>query len=416
MVRSPNLPEVDLADLKYDDAKTVDQHFQKLYKSYCTGKLVAVFTRVDIRKVYVGNYERSNDGSVNRYDYRADKKHIEWMAYDIRRGFRPSLYLYNGVFGETVDGFVCSDDVLAYYGYKKLGIRYVPAIVLGRSSKFIGESGIRIKIEDGREKFVGLAVKNRTVAATFLGPDSDLKKCDPLKAVRLLRTQAMRAARCIVAFHIRPDDAVERQSPELRDIHYHHCLHAVAFRLAEVLRAIDVLIRGGLEYQIRPLVRSAYELFLNFYVDWLFPEKVGLVLQALAQLDRMDRNGSGYLSLKKSVDATFGGLADVCRNVSEKGRMSPLGADMHHQIYSSLSPIVHQDFGVAHEYASILEAGRHDKMDHRELMSHIRCLDLITAAAVLRLVDDVGSPKGRRKEWPALKPSRLRWVGVRRNG
>jgi hypothetical protein len=159
----------------------------------------------------------------------------------------------------------------------------------------------------------------------------------------------------------------------------------------EALAAIDLLLRSRLEHQIRPLVRSTYELFLNFYLDWLSPEQVGLVMQSVALLARTDSKAPEYGDLEEKVKRVFGGLANLCRNAAEKGRLSPLGSEMHERIYSGLSPIVHQDFGVAHEYGAALESGRPEKLGRKELLEIIRWLDIITAATIVRILDDVGA-------------------------
>ena len=191
-------------------------------------------------------------------------------------------------------------------------------------------------------------------------------------------------------------------------------MYSVVSRLLEIVSAVELLLNNELAYQIRPLVRSAYDLFLNFYIDWLAPEHVGMLLQGLAVLSRTERTSAGHIELKESIKASYGGLADICNNMYEKGRLSPLGANFHRTIYAALSPAVHHDFGIAHEYGDALVSERVEAMSESEIMANVRWLDLVVAATVARLLDDVGASDGKVKEWPQLEASQLRQVGIPR--
>jgi len=114
------------------------------------------------------------------------------------------------------------------------------------------------------------------------------------------------------------------------------------------------------------------------------------------------------------METAYGGLVDVCKNMYEKGRLSPLGANTHVRIYADLSPAVHQDFGAANEYADSLLSGAEVQMSDEELTANIRWLDVVTAATVTRILDDVGGSDGVLKKWPDLEPSPLRHVGIAR--
>lgn len=58
-------------------------------------------------------------------------------------------------------------------------------------------------------------------------------------------------------------------------IHYHQTLFSVLYRLSEIIQAIRLLIKNSFYYQAVALLRSVYEISLDFYVDWLAPEQVG---------------------------------------------------------------------------------------------------------------------------------------------
>jgi hypothetical protein len=174
-------------------------------------------------------------------------------------------------------------------------------------------------------------------------------------------------------------------------VHYHQTLHSVAYRVVEGLAAIELLYENKMHHQMRPLVRSLYELFLNFYIDWLCPEQVGPLLQSLALLKQLAPNSAEAQNLKKAVESTYLGLVDVCSNASAKANLSPLGRLFHESIYPILSQVVHQDFSVMQEYAMTLEAGLPNNMSQSELTTTIRWLDFIVTATSIRILDDVGA-------------------------
>jgi hypothetical protein len=406
IVRSRKLEDIPLDLIADEDGRTNDDHFTKLYRQYCFGKRPSVLTRVNIDKIWPGVFKRSSEGEVVQFDSEVSSKFVEWMSYEIRCGFRPVLYLYKGIFGDTASGFVCADDVAAYQAYRSLGIRRLPAVILGKHVNMLTESGICLRIKDGRTAFDSTIAIPRPEVQSFFGEGNELRKLSPFEALTKLKEATQKAAVCIKAFHI------EEKSE--KEIHYHHCLHSVAFRLLETLNAVELLLKNNMAYQIRPLVRSAYDLFLNFYIDWLSPEHVGMLLQSLAVLSRTQKTDSQHLELKRAVEAAYGGLADVCRNMYEKGRLSPLGARGHSMIYSNLSPAVHQDFGVAHEYGDTLVAGRVEETSDEDILANIRWLDLIAAGTITRLLDDVGAADGELRQWPDLERSPVRYVGMRR--
>lgn len=390
--------------IKDDPKVRSDDFFIKQYRKYLSGRQCSTLTRVHIDEIHPGVFRRSADGQIINTDFDSNPKHVEWMSYDIRRGYRPTLFLYRGIFGSSVGGYACSDDILAFNSYRALGIRWVPAKIFGKPIEQMKESGICLCIRDGREIFDSSIAIPHIDGPTLLGLDNKMKKVSVIDSIKILESSARRAASCVKSFHI------ERKSKQ--KVFYHESLYTVAYRLVEILQAVSLLLERGLEYQTRPIIRSAYELFLNFYIDWLAPDHMGLLLQGLAVLSRTERNSSSYKDLNEAIRGAFGGLADLCTNAAEKGRLSPLGASIHSNIYGALSAVVHQDFGVTHEYAVALEAGKPDRMTNPELLRLIRVLDLVTAAIVMRLTDDVGTPDGQPKEWPELKPSRLTRVGL----
>jgi hypothetical protein len=194
------------------------------------------------------------------------------------------------------------------------------------------------------------------------------------------------AADAIKSFH-KPNDANDHNI-----IHYHQTLHSVAYRFSEGISAIDLLFQQKMVHQIRPIIRSLYELFLNFSIDWLCPEQIGPLLQTLAILNRIPPERSDAIDLRKFIDETYGGLVGIYGNASTKASLSSLGKDFYEIAYPRLSQIVHQDFGVTHEYMTTLEIGKPKELDPNDLKLFVRWLDIVVTATVSRILDDVGAP------------------------
>ena len=127
----------------------------------------------------------------------------------------------------------------------------------------------------------------------------NLEQQDFASVIRTLTRSVESTKNAISAFHLAPAEVV---------IHYHHTLYSVLCSMEQLLHAIELLLSNDLEYQVRPLIRLAYDLFLNFYIDWLYPEKMGPLFQALAVLSRIDKSHPEYASLNDAIRKTFGGL------------------------------------------------------------------------------------------------------------
>ncbi len=308
------------------------------------------------------------------------------MERDIRRGFRPAVVLYRGIFGDSEGKLVCSDDVAAYEGYKQAGIGLIPAMIMG-PRELLTELAIctRVNQKDREARFDSTALILPKTYQTILGTNEVLRSISFTDAVRKLKDAASLSARKVREFHV-PNHEYDSDV-----VHYHQTLHSVAYRMVEGLSAIELLYEKELAHQLRPLVRSLYELFLNFHVDWLCPEQVGPLLQSLAILKQLPPDSAEAQKLRKAIDVTYRGLVDVCSNASAKANLSPLGKIFHDNAYPALSQIVHQDFSVMQEYVMTLEAGVPKKLDQVELMTLTRWLDLIVTTTSSRILDDVGA-------------------------
>jgi hypothetical protein len=382
-VRMPKTIQIPLCDLKSDETAPKDEQFIGLYKKYLTGKITDIRSRVDIRTIVPGFFQLNEQGSYENVGLQYEERALDSEIWRIRLGFRPSVFLYKAFIGPGKNKLICSDNLLTFHAYKKLGIRYVPAVILGKHPEFLRESGIctRCVPKTGANIFDSLIVHKHTSAPSLAGDPENFEKRDFADVVRTLTSSVESTKNATSAFH--------RSSSEVA-IHYHNTLYSVLCSLEQLLHAIELLLSTGLEHQIRPLVRSAYDLFLNFYVDWLYPEKMGALFQALAILSRTDKSRPEIISLNQAIRKTFGGLVDILMNQAEKGRISPLGSRGHQAIYSELSPAVHQDFGVTQEFGDSLESGIVEPLPRSELAKILMYLDVVVSATIIRIADDVG--------------------------
>lgn len=382
-VRMPKTVERRLADLKIHETAETDDQFIKLYTRYLSGKLLDVRTRIDIKTVVPGFFRTDETGNFENVGLRYPEQALDSEMWHIRLGFRPPLFLYKCFVGPAKGKLLCSDDLLPFHAYSKLGIRYVPAVILGKHPECLCDSGIctRGHPEKKDSRFSSLLVYQHTKVPSLVDDWDDFEKRDPLSTVEMLTASIQATKVAVTEFH---------RSSQSEVIHYHHTLFSVLCSMEQLLHGVKLLLQNKLDHQIRPLVRSAYDLFLNFYVDWLYPEKMGALFQALAVLSRMNKLSAEYRSLDDAIRETFGGLVDILMNQSDKGRLSPLGGKVHHAIYSDLSPSVHQDFGVTQEFGDSLETGVVDPLPRDELTRVLRYLNVVVSATIIRIADDVG--------------------------
>jgi hypothetical protein len=141
-IRMPKTVEMAIADLQFDETRPKDEQFIALYKKYLTGKLKDIRTRVDIEKAIPGFFQITEQGSYENVGLRYDERYLDSEVSCIRQGFRPSIFLYKAFVGPGKNNLICSDDLLSFHAYKKLGIRYIPAVTLGKHLECLSESGI----------------------------------------------------------------------------------------------------------------------------------------------------------------------------------------------------------------------------------------------------------------------------------
>lgn len=382
MKRHPTLRKIPIGLLKSADERETDEHLVKLYQRYMTGLIKGAWTRVEIASIVPGiiRYERGT--VVETIEYEQDRRYAHILATQIRQGARPALTLYPGFSKDHKDRFICSDDLPAYYAYRNLGIKKVPAMILG-SPEMSKESAILTKYaDDGAAKELQLKAKNPTHVMLSLSDCMD--RLEFSTALEKLIEPIDGCLLAIKAFDL-PGD------PESK-VQYHETLYSIAYRMKEGLLALRTLDQEGFFLQGRPIVRSLYELFLNFYIDWLAPHQMGPILQSFSEISRLPKS-TDKKRLEELVREKFGGLVGLCETVSQKGRLSPVGESGHEKIYSRLSPIAHQDFGVTQQYVALLAAGDQIAPPREEVEFLIETLDIVVCATITRILDDVGAAK-----------------------
>jgi hypothetical protein len=378
--RHPTLQEVSIELLKVDGNREHDAHFIKLYQNYLTGSLKGAWTRVEATSIVAGLIKHDHGKLKEIIEYDQDKAAAHIMAAEIRRGLRPAITLYPGFLPIHSDKFICVDDMATFYAYRQLGISKIPALILG-SPKLSNESAILSSYTpDGSAKNLHLVSKDLEYALISLGADiSDLPFTT---AISQLISHVDGCLAAISAFDLpaEPDQKIQ----------YHETLYSIAYRMKEGLIAMRLLDENGLLLQGRSVVRTMYELSLNFYLDWLAPHIVGPLLQSLSDIGRLPKS-EDKKKLEQLLRKRFGGLVDLCETVAAKGRMSPVGEVGHERIYGRLSPVAHQDFSVTQQYVHSLSEGKRPESPREEVEFLIRVLDIAVCNTVSRILDDVGA-------------------------
>jgi hypothetical protein len=384
--RHPTLQQTPIDQLHLDNEREYDAYFIASYQKYLQGKLKGAWTRVKITSIVPGLIKHKNGRVSEIIEYAEDRAFAASLSAEIRKGMRPSLTLYPGYLNEHKGKLICADDLATFYAYRDLGVNMVPSLILGKAFRGTESQIISKFSADGSVSDLELFAQNPTHAMTTLDCGNAISFSDALRKLSSYMDLCLEA---LAAFDI-PENSETK-------VRYHETLNSIAYRFREGLKALGVLHEKKLLLQGRPIVRSMYELFLNFYLDWLCPHQMGPLLQSMAEISRLPK-GKNRQKLYKLVRERFGGLVDLCEVVAEKGRMSPLGEAGHERIYSKLSPIAHQDFGVTQQYVHLLASGKEVAPSQEESDFLIRTLDVLVCAAAYRILDDVGATDALLKE------------------
>lgn len=322
--RSEKTVRVKPSDIGVNDDFEADDIYTKLYQAAHLGKISIGHTRVDEAAITQGFYRRSHGATEHVVDQ--PSKYIELMADRIRGGSRPPLLLYWNPLCPHASKLVCPDDQLTLAAYRLIGIRKVPAQILGPRKSSLEESALIFK--GNPTDFDGVMAVQAQGFVGVSGAGEDGFSDD----MRLLASLCDRGLAAIKAFHA--DAGVGS--------HYHQALFARVYRHKRCLESIAGLLEIGNVDHAVVLTRILYEGFLEFYLDWLAPNQMGPVIHYVSQYERSrgPKNNDGLRHPREHV----GGLYDLISNVKRKASVSCLGVAFYELAYPALSSVVHQGY------------------------------------------------------------------------
>jgi hypothetical protein len=392
--------KVKLSDIAPESFEGIefDPIFDELYRTHLIGECYAAYTRMSIARITPGFLRRDSEGNLQHVQDPINDRLVRYFTEHIRAGERPSPLVYSNRFpAHTQIEFLCPDDANLYEAYRLLGIEKIPVKVLDPKESDFEESaiyGLRCSVPDDSS---GVWYIHHVHRADFDMVESFLGASPP--------DSFDTAAKILI-------DLIEEASERLRrfhlsgvvDLHYHHTLSSVLFRLKQTILGMQMLLRAELHCQALTLLRTMYELVLFFYIDWLAPQVIGPWLQrsAVSSKQEVIRQMEAYYEEKRAEgwdDATVDTLQkanrrtyDLVSKVIEKARLNPLSSQ-HKDLYRYLSSIVHQDFTMTARYAHTLEDEMHTQDDEAALANLITFADVLTAQVVTRITSDTGDLK-----------------------
>lgn len=370
-----------------------DEFFFKKYCGYLEGKIKGYITRVSISRIEPGFYRRQKDGWEHVID-NPPQDDIDYIAATIRGGYRPALHLYQNLNKDSKFDFVCADDVATYYAYASLGISKPPAIILG-SKKGLEESALVIKgfkcTHSPYTHFIFSMEKiNRDSFLSLLGSNvSNNISSELLKLEDYIN-------------HLK-DEFRKFHAKEKSDVSYHQIIFGMLVRASEILKSIRILTDENLVIQSSNLVRSLYELSLNFYLCWLSPHEITRMVQLSSVMSENEWRQICEKTVKEQVSKKLDRTSaekikeaklyqfNIATSVIEKARLSPFGESYYKDVYSFLSDIAHHDFSMSARYKGSLENGDDFVYDRDVRSSIVRIVDFCITKIFVRVADDIGS-------------------------
>jgi hypothetical protein len=389
------LPQMVYIDPKKIECRSYknDDYFINLYLDHLKGKKKAALTRFSMSRIIPGSYEKDINGKFLHQRDNLDQKDIESFSKSIAAGRRPEIYIYKHPKLE-IEAFLCSDDEVAYEAYKQLGFSKVPVVLLDYDIACLEESALIMNIRattKGPKYFIDKYVSyNLDSVPTFFGLESS-KDFD--SSMNILIEETNETINKLRAFHLEG----------YLEFHYNHTLASILHKLIQSIKAIKILSIENLFDQAYIQIRALYEMALNFYIDWLAPEKLGPYLQFFDICSKKE-----WIEFKEYVceNATKEGwdkelielqkkaynkLGNLMGKVSEKASLNPLHSK-HKELYEFLSGLAHQDFYTTAQYIQLLE-NKDCIEDVSKKLHYIRLYtDLIVAQILTNISSDIGNP------------------------
>ncbi|HIF5693424.1 TPA: DUF5677 domain-containing protein [Vibrio parahaemolyticus] len=380
--------EVSLDELIINKSVELDENFLKKYRNFLTGKLSGYFTRIQRELVKAGYYTMV-DGSWSEYIEPVENWLVEDYKVKIKSGHRPFLVVIKNINKSCDKRYVCPDHVVALYAYESLGITMIPVIILDRNP-VLSESAYLTShhVVDGKDigcVMYGYKPYNFTEVYSCFGSKNNSRD------VLVLDTIASKCddvLQLVKNFHYKDKNV----------IHYNHTTYSTVYRLKENVLAIKHLLSEGYFYQAMGLVRSVYELSIDYYLDWLAPEFMGPWLQFKSRFNKNEINKmlSKIASEKvkpKSRDIYIKKkeyIFSFLSNVSVKAEVFPLGAKFYDDFYRYFSSIIHQDFHMTERHASLLDGIEPNSSNDISIEQMVVFLDVISSSVLVRVNQDYG--------------------------
>lgn len=388
LVRRPITTAIPTEKILCRDDLVDDQIFLKKYLAFNNGKKTALLSRLPLDNILNGFFQRNN----GRFDLIEDPVRREMVDHAkdmIRSGHRPALYVYKNINSDSDAKYIAPDDTDVYVAYKELGIHSVPVVILEASAD-LGESAFQVRHQFFHEENLG-----GFICATMSLPEQD--KYDSLLGSKEFSDNDSKLEHLQSTIEALTERVKEFHGAYSTGIHYHQTLFSVLYRLSENIRAIRLLIKNSFYYQAVALLRSVYEISLDFYVDWLAPEQVGFWLQTHSAVDRKGFDMALVLASKsdntkrnKVWAESLRYCYDFLSNVSNKAQMSPLGRSFYDTVYTFTSEVIHQDFNMTEVYAIRMENPEHRSFDVKAVTTLVQCVDMIAGKVCLRIHQDIG--------------------------
>jgi hypothetical protein len=363
-----------------------DKIFIEKYKKYVTGKIRGYRTRLSLNKIKPGFYQPSHNGLLYKCDKR-DEESIACLKSTIKAGGRSPLYLYENINKQDKEIYLCPDDINLFFAYLELNVLKPPVMILGHKQG-LEESCYVVKSITNQSCSENGFLENVFPVNSKLQPSILGKNKNNNANFDILIEKVNTVKKRIREFH----------QGENSELHYHHTLFSTLQRAEDTLLSMKLLFEAGLYVNAGMLLRSLYELSLNFYIDWLAPDWIYQFMQMASVMKLKEWEKFCNNSIQKGIlnhDLKIRKEANIrafllASKVSEKAKVFPLGEKHYLEIYSFLSKIGHHDFSMIARYNNTIEQGDNAVYNEDIIRTVIHYSDFYVAAIVTRIIDDIG--------------------------
>ncbi|ELS41754.1 hypothetical protein [Pseudomonas syringae] len=389
--RRPLTSAAHIKDIHCREGVIIDPIFEKKYIHFLRGKKQALLTRLPLASILNGFYRR-NDGNSELIQDPINRGMVENIKAEIRSGRRPALYICKNLFTKEEFLYSAPDDNHVYIAYEELKIHSVPVVLLEASDK-LPESAFQVRYQLYHEENLGAFI-------CAVSPHPERDDFHSILGEKISSTNDAALAKIQSTIEDLIEDIKGFHGNYSTGIHYHQTLFSVLYRLNENIQAMRLLIENNYYYQAVALLRSIYEMSLDFYVDWLAPEEVGFWLQTHSRVNRKGfeyamelASPSGNPKKKKLWMENMRYCYDFLGNVSNKANLSPLGRNFYDEVYTFTSEVIHQDFNMTEHYALFMENPEHRSFDANAIKTLVRFVDMIAGKVCWRVATDIGVPE-----------------------